>query len=102
MCDRRLSFDNQHHNLWMTHKRHGTVVGEQLLNTNAPVFSGNQSAVGSMRLAQEANPRVLQLQQIKRPQTHQDVQAVFAVRPADGEEKTKLVSICGLLSEEQK
>lgn len=71
----------------ITHKRHGAVVGEQLLNTNAPVLSGNQGAVGSMRLTHEADPRFHQLQRIKRPRTDEDVQTVSTVRSAHEEEE---------------
>lgn len=71
----------------ITHKLHGAVVGEKLLDSNAPVLPGNQSTVRPVRLTQVADPRVHLRQCIKRPWTDEDVQAVITERPAEGEER---------------
>lgn len=67
-----------------THKLNAAVVGEQLLDPNAPVVSGHQSTVGHMGLTQEADPGVRGFKRVEGPFSYQDVQTVFAVRPAGG------------------
>lgn len=71
-----------------THKLNAAVVGEQLLDPDAPVASGYQSSAGLVGLTQEADPRVQSLQKAEGPVPHQDVQTVGTVRPAglEGEE----------------
>lgn len=77
----------------ITHKLHGAVVGEQVLNADAPVLSGDQSTVGAMRLTQVADPRVQQLQGIKRPLTDKDVETVGAITSANVEEETRRTEV---------
>lgn len=67
-----------------THKLNATVVGEQLLDPDAPVESGHQSAVGHVGLTQEADPGVGVFKRVEGPFPNQGVQTVFAVRPAGG------------------
>ena len=64
-----------------THEFHGAVIGEELLDTDAPVLPGPQGSPGGLGPAQVADPRVHLLQGLKRPGAHQDVQAVQAERP---------------------
>lgn len=63
------------------HKGHAAVVGEQLLDPDAPLGPGHQVSVGLLRLAQVADPRVQVLQGVKGGRSHQDVQTVPAVGP---------------------
>lgn len=72
-----------------THKLHAAVIGEKLLHADAPVLSGDQRSVGSVSLTQVADPRVLQLQRIKRSRPDEDVQTVLAVRPEGGEQRLR-------------
>ena len=66
-----------------THKLLSVVVGEELLQLQAPVVSSLEDAVLQQRLTHVAAPRVQIPRVVRRPGVHQDVQTVHAETPGE-------------------